>query len=198
MWKSSLPLTFLTVASLSFLSTSLQGQGDGKKFEMAYQWGAEQYRKEIAQVEKAYEAEIRAAQAKRASGIKMARTRYLQGLKFLNGNPALPQALRVKINEDIKQTAALPEPIAPEVKEPVSAVPRQTGKRTIRVKLDTPDSGWSVRVVQVKEVNNELWVLSELQHSSDVANMVITPAEDAVVVEAPEGMSVRHFVLNKS
>jgi len=119
-------------------------------------------------------------------------------MDFLNRNPALPQALRVKINEDIKRTTALPEPVAPELKEPVSAVPRQTGKRTIRVKLDTPDSGWSVRVLQVKEVNNELWVLSALQHGSDIANMVITPVEDAVVVEAPEGMPVRHFVLNKS
>ena len=159
---------------------------------------AKQFHKEMAQVERTYETEIRAAQQKRAMGIKLARVRYTQGLKFLNGNPATPQALRVKINEDLKRIAALPEPDAPEMKEPPATVSTPKISQRINLRLDTPDSGWSVRILQVKRVGDELWVLSALQHGSDVAQMVITPVEDLVVVETSRELPVRHFVLNKT
>jgi len=199
MWNRKRKLAFFAAAWLSTWSAFLLGQDiNAQKFDMAYQWAAGQFQKEMAQVEDTYEAEMRAAQAKRAQGVKMARVRYLQGLKFLNGNPALPQAMRVKINEEMKRIAALPEPAVPEMKAPASAAPGRTAKRTIRIKLDAPDSGWSVRILQAKKVGKELWVLSALQHGGDIATMAITPVEDAAVVEASEDLPVRHFVLNKT
>lgn len=172
--------------------------GGNQKLEAAYRHGAERFENDLAQVEREYAAEIAAAQAKRAQGIKMARARYLQGLKFLNSNPSLSQALREQINEEMKRIQALPEPVAPKLGAPPAQQPQQTVDQKVAIRLETPDSGWKVQILQIKQVNNELWVLSALSHEGDVAATVITAVSDAVTVKVPEKLPVRHFVLNKT
>jgi hypothetical protein len=174
---------------------------ENKKLEMAYQWSREQFDKELSQIEQDYDQEIKAAQAKRAEAIKMARVRYNQGLEFLNSNPALPQSMRVEINTEMKRIAALPEPVAPPMPESDKSVNKESSKadRTkVTLAIDAPDTGWSVRILQSKKVGNEIWVLSALQHGSGISEMVVTPVRDSVIIEAPSDLPVRHFVLNKT
>ena len=140
MWTRSLRCAALIVSAFGLCGGLAFGQDLTAKFDSAYRWGADQYQKELTQIEESYEAEIHAAQAKRAQAIKMARVRYLQGLKFLNGNPSLPQSLRVKVNEDMKRVSALPDPVAPELKPVSSAVPKGTAMRKIGVTTNTASS----------------------------------------------------------
>jgi hypothetical protein len=182
-------------------SGTLPGQDtDVKQLEMAFQWSRKQFEKEIGEVEQEYERAIRAAQATRAEAIKLARVRYKQGLEFLNVNPALPQPMRKVINEEMIRIVRLPEPVAQPMPEGRGSdpAPPEPKPRTISVGVDAPDNGWSIRILQAKKVNNEIWVLSALQHGPGIADFVTTPVADSATVVAGADLEVRHFVLNKT
>lgn len=197
MYKRNYLFTIALVGMFSLTGWTLPAQDAPQKLDSAYQWGIEKFESEIADVEKAFESEILAAQAKRATQIKAARQRFLQGLKFLNANPSLPQAMRDRINEEMKRIAALPEPDSPTI-EPTKSPTSISAQRELSIRFNTPDSGWSVKLKVAKLVSNELWVLSELHHSESIASMVITPVEDWASVEASSTLPLRHFVLNKT
>lgn len=168
---------------------------------MAYEWSREQFDKETGQIEKDYEQAILAAQLARAEAIKMARTRYMTALEFLNANSALPQAMREQINEEMKRVVALPEPVAPELPKSdatKSDEPTPPDRKEVTLTIDAPDSGWSLQILQAKKVKDEIWVLSALQHGRGISATVITPVSDSVFIDAPSKLTVRHFVMNKT
>lgn len=177
---------------------------EGKKLELAFQWSRQQFENENSRIERVYQEEIRAAQLKRAEAIQGARVRFQQGLEFLNTNPELPQSMREQINDLMRQIAALPEPVAPEITEMPEAKktdsdqPNGANRKEVTVQIDAPDSGWSIRILQAKRVNDEIWVLSALEHAGGISTMVVTPVSDSAFVDAPPELVVRHFVLNKT
>lgn len=174
-------------------------RNDAIKLENAYKWSREKFAKDNAKIEEEYKAAIVAAQVKRAEAIKTARVQYLQGLKFLNSNPRLPQSMREVINDEMKRVTALPEPIAPKIEDAAKEeTTTNNQKREIAIKLDAPDSGWSIQITVAKRVNDEIWVLSTLRHGGGISAMVITPVSDIIELEAPRDMPIKHFVLNKT
>lgn len=70
-------------------------------------------------------------------------------------------------------------------------------KRDITVKLQVPDSAWRIRILEIHQVNRELWVISEVYRMKGMAAQVISTVEDTVTVPVPE-LPVVHFVVGKT
>jgi len=68
-------------------------------------------------------------------------------------------------------------------------------KRRISIGLRVPNTSWVIRIQSIHQVNNEIWVFSELS-SGGVGASVITDVEDSVRVELPR-LPVKHFVWGK-
>ena len=74
----------------------------------------------------------------------------------------------------------------------------ETGlKQDITVKLQVPDSGWRIRILEIHKVNKELVVISEVYRMKGMAAQVISTIEDTVMVPASE-LKVTHFVIGKT
>jgi hypothetical protein len=67
----------------------------------------------------------------------------------------------------------------------------------ITVSLSVPDTAWRIKIQEVYQVGNEIWVISQLQRSSDMGGMMISRVEDRVMVSAPN-LPVKHFVFGKN
>jgi len=69
-------------------------------------------------------------------------------------------------------------------------------KQDITVKLQVPDSGWRIRILEIHKVKQELWVISEVYRMKGMAAQVISTVEDTVTVPVSE-LPVVHFVVGK-
>lgn len=71
-------------------------------------------------------------------------------------------------------------------------------KREITVELQAPDTTWSLKIQQVVQVEDEIWVISRLsQKEGMMGAMMITTLTDSVSVEAGD-QQVKHYVLGKT
>jgi hypothetical protein len=70
-------------------------------------------------------------------------------------------------------------------------------KQDITVKLQVPDSGWRIRILEIYKVNQELWVISEVYRMKGMAAQVISTVEDTVTVPGSK-LPVIHFVIGKT
>jgi hypothetical protein len=70
-------------------------------------------------------------------------------------------------------------------------------RRSIKVTLKVPDSGWEIAIQEVYRVKDELWVISRVTRRPGMAMQVISQVSDEVQVEAP-ALPVRHVVLGKT
>lgn len=73
----------------------------------------------------------------------------------------------------------------------------EDGLQAISVALTVPDAGWEVKIERIAVVEDELWVLSRLERSPDLAAQVISTAEDSVTLRAPD-LPIQHFILGKT
>jgi zinc protease len=70
-------------------------------------------------------------------------------------------------------------------------------KQDVTVKLQVPDSGWRIRILEIHKVNKELWVISEVYRMKGMAAQVISTVEDTVTVPVSD-LPVTHFVIGKT
>jgi zinc protease len=69
----------------------------------------------------------------------------------------------------------------------------------IAVRLDTPDAGWRIEIKEVYQTSESLVVISQLQHSEEIAAAVISTVSDSVQIsEIEEGLPVRHYITGKT
>jgi hypothetical protein len=67
----------------------------------------------------------------------------------------------------------------------------------VKVQLTVPDSSWSLRISQVYEVGDELWVVAQVQRKQGFGLQVISKVKDAVKVPGAKERPVKVFILGK-
>ncbi len=70
-------------------------------------------------------------------------------------------------------------------------------KQDISISVSVPDMGWKINIQEVWQVEKELWVISVLSRSSDMAAQMMTNVSDSVTAET-HFFPVRHYVLGKT
>ena len=69
-------------------------------------------------------------------------------------------------------------------------------RQNITVSLTVPDLAWKIHIVEIYIVDTELWVISLLEHSGDVAAQVLATVTDTITVAAPS-FPIKHFIMGK-
>jgi zinc protease len=69
--------------------------------------------------------------------------------------------------------------------------------RDVVVRMAAPDTGWAIKIREIYQVNEEIWVISSLNRRQGMAAQSITNVSDAISMSLPE-MPVKHFVLGKT
>ncbi|MGP1375930.1 MAG: hypothetical protein ACTS3T_24100 [Almyronema sp.] len=67
-------------------------------------------------------------------------------------------------------------------------------ERTITPEVEVPSGGYDLTIQGIYAVNDELWVVSDLEEVDDNAPESTVRVSDRVVLNAPD-MSVRHFII---
>lgn len=131
------------------------------------------------------------AAANYRQAVLVARQAYQHDLKQIEADE------RTAIQAEIARLKNLP---APQVEpEPTADTEGDAmNRRTITVELQAPNPLWSVAIREVRRVDDELWVLSELNKQHGMAAMVISTVSDQVTVEAPDDLPVRHYTIGRT
>ncbi len=69
--------------------------------------------------------------------------------------------------------------------------------RTIGIILTVPSSAEKIKIQEVYQTKNEIWVLSKVKRGSGFGLTVISKTKDSVKVKAPK-LPVKHFVVGKT
>ena len=71
-------------------------------------------------------------------------------------------------------------------------------EREITVTLTVPDSAWAISIEEVHEVQNEIWVITNVFRDPGMMGaQVISVVKDSVIMVAPD-LPVKHFVIGKT
>lgn len=71
-----------------------------------------------------------------------------------------------------------------------------TQKLTVR--LDSPNPSWSIQMMEVYRVGDELITISELSAKEGMAAQVISTITDSVTIQGKEASSIKHYILGKT
>ena len=113
-------------------------------------------------------------------------------LLFRNGvNTTIRKHLKPELNTLV---------IAGSLDEPQETEPATIQeKQSLSIRLDTPDAGWAIEIEQVYRTNESLVVISQLQHSGEMAASVISTVSDNVSIPTTDKtLPVRHYILGKT
>jgi len=69
--------------------------------------------------------------------------------------------------------------------------------KDISVAVTVPDLGWRIRIQEIYQVGEELWVISVLSRIPGVAAQMVTTVSDTVSATVPV-LPVKHVVLGKT
>ena len=69
-------------------------------------------------------------------------------------------------------------------------------RQNITVSLTVPDLAWKIHIVEIYIVDTELWVISLLERSGDMAAQMLATVTDTVTVSAPS-FPIKHFIVGK-
>lgn len=69
--------------------------------------------------------------------------------------------------------------------------------RKVTVTITVPDTGWAVEIDEVHQVDQGLWVISQLTRSAGMAAQMISTVSDSVTVEAG-AQPLKHFAIGKT
>lgn len=76
--------------------------------------------------------------------------------------------------------------------------PTVTGS-TVAVRLDAPDSGWTIQIKQVHQIGSTLAIISQLSHTGQAAAQTITTVADSITLPiATDELTLRHYILGKT
>jgi hypothetical protein len=68
----------------------------------------------------------------------------------------------------------------------------------ITVTLKVPDPSWSVKIEEVRQVGQEVWVVASLHKDSEgFAIAMITTVTDTIIVKAPP-LPIKYFIIGKA
>jgi len=138
-----------------------------------------------------YHAALDRAAARYKESVGTARTAYLHVLEQIETDNRRAIASEVTRLKNLRAPRVEPEPNPNPEADAMN-------RRTVNVELQVPNPRWSIAIRQVRRVNDELWVVSDLSKQDGMAAMVITTVSDSVTVAAPESWSVRHFVTGRT
>ncbi|MGV2829806.1 hypothetical protein [Myxosarcina sp. GI1(2024)] len=69
-------------------------------------------------------------------------------------------------------------------------------ERTLTVEAEVPSGGYDLEIQDVYVVNNELWVVSQLEEENPNAAQATVRVSDRIVINAPD-MPVRHYIIGE-
>ncbi|MGJ8639130.1 MAG: M16 family metallopeptidase [Opitutaceae bacterium] len=117
--------------------------------------------------------------------------RLLQGINTRQVNRAIRKYL-----DPTKQVQVAAGSMA----EPADVINDSTAnKKSIQVRLDTPDAGWTIAIENVYQTNESTVVISKLSHTEEMAAQVITTVSDTVHIPTSETeLPVRHYIIGKT
>ncbi|MBE9047489.1 hypothetical protein IQ255_24320 [Pleurocapsales cyanobacterium LEGE 10410] len=69
-------------------------------------------------------------------------------------------------------------------------------ERTLTVEAEVPSSGYNLEIQDVYVINNELWVVSQLEEVNPNAPQATVRASDRIAINAPD-MAVRHYIVGE-
>lgn len=71
-------------------------------------------------------------------------------------------------------------------------------ERMIQVQLMVPDAAWTIAIEEVRQVNDEIWVLSKLTRAQGMMGaQVISQKKAELKLETPD-LPVKHLILGKT
>lgn len=71
--------------------------------------------------------------------------------------------------------------------------------RKVSVRLDTPDTGWRIRIIEVYRLEDRLAVVSQLEHSKNESEETISTVSDSIQIpDSGKEESAEHYVLGKN
>jgi zinc protease len=123
--------------------------------------------------------------------------------EYIDEYPQLLQAITAEqVNRTIRQHLKPQQHtlvVAGSLNSPQDAEPASIQKQQdISIRLDTPDAGWSIEIDKVYRTSESIVVLSQLQHSGDIAAAVISTVSDNISIPSTDqALPVRHYILGK-
>ncbi len=122
-------------------------------------------------------------------------------LEYIDQYPRkLQQISTGQINQAIRKyldPAGLKQVAAGSLGNTAAAAPDST-RQAIRVRLDTPDSSWQIRIEKIYRSGENLLVFSRLSQTELPAAQAITTVADTVEIAPEPDLPVRHYILGKS
>ncbi|MEM1354881.1 MAG: hypothetical protein AAGC44_07210 [Planctomycetota bacterium] len=80
----------------------------------------------------------------------------------------------------------------------IARADQEPAQRTVRVHADAPATNYGIEIVAVWQIEDELWVVSQIVTKGDIGGHAITPVSDQVTVNADETLSVKHYIAGKT
>lgn len=148
---------------------------------------------DLKQAEATYREALDQAGVTYKETVRDARAAYREALQRIEADD------REAIDAELARLKALPAPrVEPEPKPEAESEADAMTERTVTVELDAPSPLWSIQIRAVRQVGDELWVLSDLNQRDGMGAMVITTVSDERTVEADDDLPVKHFVTGKT
>jgi hypothetical protein len=72
---------------------------------------------------------------------------------------------------------------------------RNREERTVAMEVEAPHAGYELQIVEVRAVNDTLWVIGELRGTAQPSSREATRVSDQVVINAPEDLDVRRVMI---
>jgi hypothetical protein len=63
--------------------------------------------------------------------------------------------------------------------------------------VEIPGEGHEIKIEEVYLVDGNFWVISRLERNPDADASTVTRISDRVVINAPSGMNVRHYIIGE-
>ncbi len=121
--------------------------------------------------------------------------RYTELLRKIDANQ-VNAAVRKYLNPNQLSTALCGDFSNRSQPAPVAKVDGPSKK--VSVRLDTPDTGWRIRIIEVYRQEDTLAVVSQLEHSKKESEETISTVSDSIQIagSAKEG-SIEHYIIGK-
>ena len=83
------------------------------------------------------------------------------------------------------------------ISTPVNSEDAVVNARDVEVKLNVPDLGWKIRILEIRQRDEVLWVISSLTRHPGPSGQAISTVSDRVRLDLPD-FPVKHFILGKT
>lgn len=76
---------------------------------------------------------------------------------------------------------------------------KEMPSKFIEVRLSVPDTTWNIKINEIYQVGEELWVISQLSQLSEgmMGLMMISDVHDRIKMDSPS-LPIKHYILGKT